>query len=534
MCNCSGAVDAGKKKSDNDCKGVTEACPPEEKVDIRIIDDGGHPLTLTPTIKAILEVSNRMTTDELPGDYVTASADRDNFKIDVMDTKVAGNVIASGKVDIEILKPNKSAFNPKRTLTAELHRVGASDWFRSKYLRLVVDEKDKAAANAQTLLADWDPSAPNVEILGQIVRAKYTSTSGKVVEATAEVGKNRTWINVAVHVMRKTPGNDATGVVTTALATENINKWFRRIYAQINMAPRMVLATRYIDALENLIAISDNTGADAGGGGAKGIAFKIRVKASGKADALYPVGPYRPAAGDSSRKTAEALAKRINDDPKIPLRARAVPNPPTLEAAITKGSADVIITDPSGGRVIIEGLTFDDPAQTVTVGRVTPTNFLGWADGTPVPRNWVVGSIQQRTVLQNYDTGKNRIDIVVIDTFKGGGSRGQAMMPGTIYAAGKQALDAITMSAFVNAFSMKSIDNDPNNCAHECGHDLLDAIHVSGDTTQLLTGGGTTFHYEVTASKRISELGVAFDNPAVNIVQETRIRDKGRSVLTAW
>jgi LysM repeat protein len=518
-----------KQPPDKELGEIINKCVEKCPVEIRIIDDGGSPTNKTPTVKSLLEVSNRITTDELPTDYVTPSVDRDNFKIDVRDTKASGSVIAASKVEIEILKSDLTSFSPKRTLNVELNRVGSTDWFRSKYLRLVVDEKDKAAASSQTILADWDPSDYSVEILGQIVRARYTSSSGQV-EATAEVGKNRTWIDVAVHVMRKTPGNDATGVVTTALATENMNKWFRRIYAQINMAPRMIEATRYIDPLENLIAISDNTGYDAAGGGPRGISFKIRVKKSGQPDKLYPVGTHKPNAGDSTKKTAETLAKLINDDKAIPLSARVVQNPPALNT--TKGSADVIITDTKGGRVAIEALTADDPAQTVTVGRVTPTNFLGFAYGTPMD-NWVVGSIQQRTVLQNYDTGKDRIDIVVIDTFRNG-HRGQAMIPGTIYPTGKQAIDKITMSAFVNSHSMKSIDNDPNNCAHECGHVMLDAIHVTGDRTQLMTGNGTTVHYNVDASKRISELGVTFNIPASTIVQETRIRSKGSSVLSSW
>jgi N-acetylmuramoyl-L-alanine amidase len=99
----------------------------------------------------------------------------------------------------------KTQSNPKRTVNVELHRVGTSDVFRSKYPRLVVDEKDLAAMPGQTLLADWDPTDPSAEILGQIVRVKYTSTAGKIVESDAELGKDRTWIDVALHVLRKTP-----------------------------------------------------------------------------------------------------------------------------------------------------------------------------------------------------------------------------------------------------------------------------------------------------------------------------------------
>jgi hypothetical protein len=209
--------------------------------------------------------------------------------------------------------------------------------------------------------------------------------------------------------------------------------------------------------------------------------------------------------GDATLVTAGAIANLINDNPAIPLRARAVQNPPTLDTV--KGSADVIVTDPAGGSVIVEGLLTDDAAQSVTVGRVTPTDFVGFSFGNPAPRNWVSGSIQQRTALQNYDTGKDRLDIVIIDTFKGGGLRGQSLIPGTGYANGKQAIDEIAMSCFVNAFTMSSIDNDPNCCAHECGHALLDATHVTGDHTQLMTGGGTIFHMNVDGKQTYQRTG---------------------------
>src|SRR5262249_9009918 len=149
----------------------------------------------------------------------------------------------------------------------------------------------------QTLLADWDPNDHSVEILGQIVHVKYTSATGKIVESDAEVGKDRTWIDAALHILRQTPGDDTSAVVTTALATENMQKWFRRIYAQIGMAPRLVQPARYVDAPENLISISDNTGADAAGA-TNGISFRLRVKAAGKADAVYNIGPHKQRRGD--------------------------------------------------------------------------------------------------------------------------------------------------------------------------------------------------------------------------------------------
>ena len=137
----------------------------------------------------------------------------------------------------------------------------------------------------------------------------------------------------------------------------------------------------------------------------------------------------------------------------------------------------------------------------------------------------------QRTLLQAYDTGSDRIDILVIGAFTSG-DRGQAMMPGTIYAAGRQAIAAVTMSAFVNQTTMDASENNPFSMPHECGHTLLDAIHAT-ETTQLMRAGTSPTH-PVGGTKRISETGITFDNPAISIVQEPRMRTKGAAVLAPF
>jgi hypothetical protein len=506
--------------------GTTAPCAATAAL-VRLVDDGGNPSTASAAVKTIVEVSNRVTTQDLPAGFNDASTDRDNFKVEVFDMAETGATIPAGRVLIEMFKPGPppAAFSPRRTLNVELQKVpGRDHFYRSRYLRLVVDDADQAAKPTQTVLADWDPSDPNVEILGQILRVTYTSSTGNVVSEVTVGGPTRSYIRTAIHILRTTPGGAP--VVTTADARKRMQKWFRRVFAQISMTPQ-VLQVREIDPLENLVSISNDTGANATGGAGSRIAFRIRAVRAGAPDKVLDVGPYTPPAGATPIATAQALESQIRTAGTFTVRT--VQNPPTLEPAITQGSADIILTDPDGGRVRIENLVQTDASQTVSVGRVNTASFGSWALGTPARLNWVVGSIQQRTVLQAYDTGSDRIDIVVVGTLDSP-NRGQAMMPGSIYAAGRQALPAITRSAFVNGNTMDGTDNDCYNTAHECGHTLLDAIHAQ-DNTQLMMGQGTSMTNIVSGSKRFSDQAVAFDNPAQNIVQETRIRTQGAPVL---
>ncbi|XYH98338.1 hypothetical protein ACMHYB_00790 [Sorangium sp. So ce1128] len=511
---------------------TTQPCPAATPL-VRFVDDGGNPATTSATVKNTLEISNRVTTQALPTGFTDASDDRDNFKIEVLDAAATGNTIPAGSVEVEALKRDHSAFSPRRKINVELQRVGTSQLFRSRYLRLVVDKVDQAANPAQTVLTDWDRSDENVEILGQIVKVTYTAASGPVTAETTVGSATRSFIRLAVHVLRTSPG--AAGVVTTAQATTRVKKWFRRVYAQISMAPQL-LQVREVDPIENLIAISNDHGRSATGGATSRISFTIRSRRTGAADLTQAIGPYALVAGHTPMQTADAIATLIRAAPTF--NARTVQNPPTLEPAIRQGSADIIITDPAGGSVSIEGLSATDATQTVTVGVVNVATFEGYlavpvgsSPETVAPQNWVAGSIMQRTLLQAYDTGSDRVDVLVIGTFTTPHG-GQAMMPGTMYAAGKQAISSVTRSAFIKSSMMNGTNHDPFACGHECGHVLLDATHAT-DATQLMMGAYLGNNV-VGGPKRFSESAAAFDTPASSFVQETRIRAQGAAALTPF
>jgi hypothetical protein len=501
-----------------DAEGAEVQSPVEECPDstwVSIVDDRGDASTNAATTNDRVEVSNRRADQDLPTGFGDNSPDRDNFKIEISDTTVAGDTIAASKVEIEMLKPGTppTSFAPPRKLNVELKRVGATgNLYRSKYLRLVVDAVDHAVNPAQMLLADWDSSDDAVEILGQVVRVKYTSASNEHT-AEATVGSaNRTRIRVAVHIVNASVGG--AGAVTIADARQRILKWFRRVYAQISMTPKL-LQIRSVDPVENLVSISNNTGANASGGSSLG--FNITGVQAGAADDQLYVGLIAPNAGDSPMATAARLAALV----RPPFSVRTVQNPPTQNMA--QGSADLIISHAGGRRILIDGALSTDATQTVVVGRANPANLLMVAYD-----NHLVGSEEYRVLLQAYDTGDDRIDLFVVNALSNANTLGQAMIPGVSYGL-KRAITKVTTSAFCVAASMDGSDTWPTVLSHEVAHVLLDWYHVTNDATQLMhpivTPGNS-----VAAAKRFSESAVTF-SLNTSFVQEARIRAMSRAVM---
>jgi hypothetical protein len=470
-----------------------------------------------------------------------AHADPDTFKVEVHDPKASGPLT----VELDAMQPvydaagvhtgqyrffagNRATANTernRRSLNVQCDRQGSSRRFRSCYLRLVTDDADKAARPQQTLLVTdmHDQGDTQVEILDQRVVARYylpncNAPAGQqrcFVWEEIAIGTDRKRLQVAVHVLRDAVGG--TPVVTTAEAERRIKTWFRRVYAQASISPQLAQPVREVDPAENLVSISNDSGLKAAGDGAMG----FRINAGPDSQTIGPINPPR---NQSPIATANALAALV----RAPFVARVTQNPPRFVDAV--GSADIVITHTGGTPVTIDNPVSTDSRQTLTIGRVNPASLQSW-DGN----NWLVGSIQQRTALKNYDTGHDRIDIVVA-TVLSSGSRGEAMMSGHRIDPARRAIDEIKWSAFVNADSMAGNDDDFVNLPHECGHVLLELIHATGPLSQfeLMMGRGTTYLNAVDASKRITDGNVTFDSPAGSYNQVTRIRAEAAPLLRNW
>jgi len=471
-----------------------------------------------------------------------AHADPDTFKVEVQDPGGAPPLT----IELDAMRPlynaagahtGRYAFFPggrttagterqRRSLDVQADRQGASNAFRTCYLRLVTDDEDKGERPQQTLLITdmHDEGDTHVEILDQRVVARYyiptcTPPAGQqrcFVWAEIGIGSDRRRLRLAVHVLRDAVGGSP--VVTTDDAERRVQTWFRRVYAQADISPRLVETTREVDPSENLVAISNDSGLSATGDGTLGFRINAVPLVS------QTIGPFTPAANQSPIDTANALAALVQP----PFVATVTQNPPRFVDAV--GSADILITHSGGTHVTLDNPLSNDSRQTLTIGRVNPANLQSW-DGT----NWLVGSIQQRTALKNYDTGHDRIDIVVAEDFTTS-TRGMAMMSGHRIDPARSAIDEIKWSAFVNADSMGGNDDDFVNLPHECGHVLLELIHATGALSQfeLMMGAGTTYANAVDASKRITDGNVVFNSPAGSYNQVARIRAEAAPLLTAW
>jgi hypothetical protein len=426
-----------------------------------------------------------------------AHVDEDTFKIEVRDADEAGDTI---KVQLEALKRQVAvdgtvSFVPfaagdpdaaKRKVEIECKRVAADKkLFRSRYLRLVTDVDDFAAAAGQTLLvadiADGTGGAADaVEILDQQVRASYAlpkcAKKGDAKAAcvvTAQLPVGRGWaqrrVRLAVHVLRKT--RDGAGVVTLPVTQKACLCYIRRLYAQAELGFKLVAPLmRLVQPPANLIAVDDREGRKATGGAT--IKLRIRVNPDGDGNDTTKEVTYTTRAKDTPATTAERLANRITLDFGKTVRVRHSSNPPITGKA--RGSADVIVGDPLTQLVTVTILTNGDATQPVAVGRVLAGRVkeFGGDDSH-------VGTLEERTLVKNYDSGTNRVDLFVVEGFNPApGSCGEAFTPNKHAKAEGRPRGPMMNSVLVFQTAPADPPSFHTTIPHEIGHVLMDHSHV--------------------------------------------------------
>ena len=206
-----------------------------------------------------------------------------------------------------------------------------------------------------------DQNDDTIEILDQVVRASTPfprcTQSGDnkcVASVTLPIGNDRQRLRVAVHVVKTTVGG--AGIVTAANAKRRVLKWCRRIFAQANIAAKL-LQVREVDPVENLICVSDapetapnNASPNAGGRRAAGDGILgFTINATGKTAQV--VGPITPAANQDALTTATQLAALV----QAPYTATVSPNPRRFNDALA--SCDILIAEASGAHVSISNLS---------------------------------------------------------------------------------------------------------------------------------------------------------------------------------
>jgi hypothetical protein len=380
------------------------------------------------------------------------------------------------------------SFAPRRMITVPCKAVpGIAHVFRSKYLRLVTDEKDQGAKPAQTVLTDHDPGDLYIEILDQRLIARYTAASGEPLAAQAEVGDSELRVRACVFVCRPTPG--AAGLVG-GVSLDDVGRhmkcWVRRTYAAANMAPRLMVPVVAVDPVENLIWIRAWSRQNAQGG--RQIRFVVNTVPATTVS-------ITTVAHETPRAIADRLAAAAGAQLGAAYTVDVFDNPHSFDRT---ESADIVVNGPG---VVISGARSQDGRIGIRVGRVRPGST------TVAPDNDAnVGAADNRALARNYRVDPNAVAVFVIGRFTAASNavgfaygrqfRERAEFQGTFPMAG---------SCFVEARTTARADRRVHTMDHEMGHILIDMVHFSGRPTELMTDAPVQLVNNVNDSKRLSD-----------------------------
>jgi hypothetical protein len=453
--------------------------------------------------------------------HADADQDGDTFKVEVVDPAAGGSVNVILEARRPIFAPDGTVLRhdtfdgvpdagQRRLDPLACKKVRSGVAYRSKYLRLVVDTGDKHARTHQTLLtADLvDAGDEQVEILDQRVRATYllprcpASGLGKCRAIDEkDVGSDKLRAKLAVHILRVS--RSGAGVSTIDQARRSCLKYIREVYAQANMSVSLVALIREVPPPKNMFAIANGNGRTAAGNGV----IRVRVRID---DAFDQEVGITTNVGDDPIDTANALADAINAQLPAGLgQAVASENPPLVGQAI--GSADVLVGDPLTQRIRLNVLTKGDPRHPVKVGRINSTTILEFDNNDSH-----VGTIEERVLVKNYDSGSDRIDLFVVGDFSSGGTCGEAFKPNFSSPLNGQPKSNMVNSVLVFADTVVKKDFFHTTIPHEMGHVLMDCNHAL-EASELMGAGSPVGHNErlVNGPKRISDPDPSRHQPLV-------------------
>lgn len=476
--------------------------------------------------------------------------DPDTFKVEVTDIRTKKDEI---KVMLEALRPVFDASGAitgharfdrgvitagergKRSLEVKPKKVAGHKLFRSPYLKLVVDQQDKDARPKQTLLTAPAPDIDErIEILDQRVQAAYEPDwcpgSGDEkcrIEISKPVGKDKLRVKVALHILRKTRTGD--GVVTLPVARKRALKFMRELYAQCNMSMKFEVQPRLVPPAQNLIAIANEAGASAVGG--KKIKVEVTVDGT-KFEAEATTAP-----GDDPIATAIKLKSAIDlaaaaQAPPVVVNVKTDENP--IMAGQPVGSADVIVGDPLTQVIAIKILTNGDANHPAAVARLTTTKITEFGGA-----NSAVGTLDERVLIKNYETGSDRIDVYVVGAMSDN-SFGEAWSPTTRSPAAQRPNAMMLNSVIFRKAPFTSDNTVHTTMPHECGHVLMDLVHAD-DPEEMMGAGSPVGNGErvVNGPKRISDPVsnanfINFNAGGGKVNPTLRLRTSNPGIITAF
>jgi len=526
------------------------------------------------------------------GYHADGHADPDTFKVEVWDPAAGASV----NVKLEALKPvytagedgklSVSSYVPFADATRRIDSLvcnkvsdAAANTFRSKYMRLVVDEADRDAAAGQTLfvsdMADGlgtglpaDNDA--VEILDQVVRASYEiqrctgSTKCKVTKTVEIGGSERRRIALHFYAYRgAVGGTDSPNGVSMADLEKHLRrrtyKWYRRVLAQADIAPRLASITLLDPPPENMLCLSHNHG--------RGVAtttvhtltswmpawastpiqryastysLSFRITTTGGADLPVRV-PFL--GGETPSQAGDLIAS------SLPPGYSGEALPCVQASGAVNPAADLIITADNGDRVTLLDVQLTAGAGlTVDVPRVNLMSVISDDAAMDTSIAWLTPDYKR--ILRMIPVTDDAMHCVVVGQFSGPSLRGQAFLECNSYSGNFKPFLPFRSSTIMayNSSSGPVLDNGDNlpyTSPHESAHTLTDLIHTNPSTdhsrTELL-GSGTSVANAVGATKRLCDgpyiINMQKNTPTgmqiVQVKPNEVLRTNGAEKLESW
>jgi len=502
--------------------------------------------------------------------------DPDTFKVEVWDPSAGGSVNVkleamkpgyqadpvTGKLTVKTFTPFTDAGRKIDALVCNQVSSTTANTYRSKYMRLVVDEEDlnNAGVTDQLLftsdLADGLGTGAaddndTVEILDQMVRATYEiqrcpgPTKCKVSKIVDIGGSNRQRVRLHFHCFRNAPGGADSHVgITTAVLQQHLRrrtfKWYRRAFAQADLTPKLVSMNVLDPPQENMLCLSHGHGRAAAAGAR--LSFRVTTDTKDEPFELVFTGGETPVTAGGM--IAGAMPAGFTAESLQSTRATSAAN----------HACDVLIKADNGERVILLDVQMSAGAQmTVDVPRLDFLNIS--AQDAAFDGSTAFQTIDFKRLLRDVPVTDDAMHCIVIGEFDRKGLRGIAFPD--CHKADAPFRPALPFhSATIMAYRAGAVgggmigvldntDTQPFTSPHESAHTLCDLVHTkvgsNHDRNQLL-GRGTSAANAVGATKRLCDgpftvnmeqnLTTTFVHVDVKLVEVMRSHGAGK--MEAW
>ncbi|MEN6426757.1 MAG: hypothetical protein ABFE13_15465 [Phycisphaerales bacterium] len=420
-----------------------------------------------------------------------SSNDPDHFKIQVYDNSTTNDTV---QVNLYALKPaydrrasggdtfvtlrrdgyTRPSQANRKLENVECRRIPGTDYFRSRYLRLVSTETSRARRPLQCLLVGdyWGDGTDEfekryIEVLHQRVEAQYKLPSCPAHKCAAlkQLGLNAELsLHMACYIV------NGSGV-TPAAVRQAIYKWTRAVFASAHIRP-IIEELREVEFPRNILIIANAT--DSG----RGRHASGRRNAVGAQSVMqYHIDGtefnYNPSAGDSPETTADGIIAQITAGLSGYTARKFRHRRQGLVAVANQVSDpfDVLVFKADGTPAEVGATTYNDrPHHGVggqSLHRLRPSDI----NINNFPLGWVPATDQQRALRWNFSRD-GAIPIYFLRGLQSGTMNPLGLGPYGDYGGW---IADVGPSCYV---ARDGVTNYPFTIAHEIVHPLMHVCHV--------------------------------------------------------